>query len=137
MAAIFDSRDIRMNEGGCAPHGSLYLGSMAYDGRTGGGTLYRLGAGATPEIVDASVTVSNGIDWSPQETACYYVDSATNRIDQYDWAARGLSNRRPLVEVAGDGVPDGLTVDADGRIWVAVFGGAGSAAMARPETSSR
>ena len=121
---IFDNPDIRLNEGGCDPNGQLYLGSMAYDSRTGGGKLYRIFADATVETVEDSVTISNGIDWAPDGTTCYYVDSATHRIDQYDWTPAGISNRRPLVDIPGDGIPDGLTVDADGQIWVAIFGGA-------------
>lgn len=120
---ILHRSDVRMNEGGCDPSGQLYLGSMAYDARSGGGKLYRIPDDAGVETVEDAVTISNGIDWSPDNTSCYYVDSATHRIDQYDWTPAGLSDRRPLVEVSGDGMPDGLTVDADGNIWVAMFGG--------------
>lgn len=120
---VFDNSDVRMNEGGCDPSGRLYIGSMAYDSRTGGGKLYRISGEHEAETVEDSVTISNGIDWSPDGGSCYYVDSPTHRIDRYDWTpAAGLSNRRPLVEIAGPGIPDGLTVDSDGQIWVAIFG---------------
>lgn len=123
LPEVFDNSNVRMNEGGCDPSGQLYLGSMAYNSRTGAGSLYRIFDDTTVETVEDAVTISNGIDWSPDGSSCYYVDSATQRIDQYDWTPTGLSNRRPLVDIAGPGMPDGLTVDADGQIWVAIFGG--------------
>lgn len=115
---------VRMNEGGCDPAGNLYLGSMAYDGREGGGTLYRFGPDLAPVVAVPEVTISNGLEWSPDETLAYYVDTRTGRIDVFDWDAEGgLRNRRPLVEVDGEGGPDGLTVDAEGGVWVALYGG--------------
>lgn len=129
LTEIITDGDVRLNEGGCDPNGALYLGSMAYDARVGGGKLYRIvgadGENRAVEVdtVEDAVTISNGIDFSPDGNRCYYVDSATNRIDQYDWTPAGLTNRRPLADVPGVGIPDGLTVDAEGQIWVAVFGG--------------
>lgn len=120
---LLDDSAVRMNEGGCAPDGTLYLGSMAYNSATGGGTLYRVWPDGAHQVIDPAVTISNGIDWSPDGRTCYYVDTPTGRIDQFDWTPDGLSGRRPLTEMEGEGAPDGLTVDADGRIWVAVFGG--------------
>ena len=124
LPPIFESSGVRMNEGGCDPSGQLYLGSMAYDNRTGGGKLYSINDQLEAVVVEDSVTTSNGIDWSPDGHTCYYVDSGTHRVDRYDWnAATGLSNRRPFLDIAGPGIPDGLTIDTDGQIWVAIFGG--------------
>lgn len=123
LPEIFDDASVRMNEGGCDPAGNLYLGSMAYDSRPDGGALYRIFPDGTAETVDDTVTISNGIDWSPDGHICYYVDSATHRIDQFDWTPHGLAKRRPLTRIEGPGIPDGLTVDAEGNIWTAIFGG--------------
>jgi sugar lactone lactonase YvrE len=117
--------DVRMNEGGCDPDGRFYCGSMAYDQKPGGGTLYRLDPDGIVEIVLNGVTVSNGLEWSPDGTLAYYVDTASGAIDVFDYDRdSGLTGRRTFVEVPGDdGHPDGLTVDSQGGIWVALYGG--------------
>ena len=72
------------------------------------------------------MTLSNGIDWSPDGTNMYYVDSRLQRIDMLDYdAAGGVGGRRTFAEIPpGAGMPDGLTVDVDGHVWVALWGGA-------------
>lgn len=120
---IITDSGVRMNEGGCDPAGNLYVGTMAHDSSPARGTLYRIDSAHSSTVAESGVTISNGIDWSPDGRSCYYVDSPTQRIDQYDWSPSGLSNRRPLADVVGTGAADGLTVDADGNIWTAIFGG--------------
>ena len=117
--------DARMNDGGCDPDGRFYCGSMAYDRRPGGGALYRLDPELTVHRVLESATISNGLDWSPDGSLAYYVDTETSRVDVFDYTAdAGLDNRRPFAEIdPAGGRPDGLTVDADGGIWVALNGG--------------
>jgi sugar lactone lactonase YvrE len=124
-----DRPETRMNDGACDPAGRFWAGSMAFEFRTrpGAGALYRLDPDGRVTVMLSGVTLSNGIDWSPDGRLMYYVDSGTQRVDVFDFdVARGaLSNRRPLVRIgAATGVPDGLTVDADGFIWLAVWGGA-------------
>ncbi|GAB7192752.1 SMP-30/gluconolactonase/LRE family protein [Kineococcus sp. NUM-3379] len=123
---------VRMNEGGCDPDGRLYVGSMAYDqgeGRGDGrGSVYRLDPDGSVEVAWGGVTISNGLGFSPDGSRAYYVDTPTGRIDVLDYdPAAGLTGRRPLVQVTdhGPGHPDGLTVDAEGYVWVALFGGGG------------
>lgn len=118
---------IRMNEGGCDPQGRFYCGSMAYDAGAGRGALFRLDVDGTVERVLDRVTISNGLAWAPDGATAYYVDTPTHRVDAFDFDAdRGrLHNRRTLVHVPEDvGDPDGITVDAEGCIWVALWGGA-------------
>ncbi|MBB5789532.1 SMP-30/gluconolactonase/LRE family protein [Jiangella mangrovi] len=117
---LWNGDAVRANDGGCAPDGAFYLGSMAYDETPGAGTLYRIDpAGAAAPVVKG-VTVSNGIGWSPDGTRAYYVDTTTDRIDVFDWSeATGLTGRRTWTEVPG--WPDGLTVDAEGGVWVATY----------------
>lgn len=125
LPELWQDDGVRMNEGGCDPDGRFYCGSMAYDQTTGAGSLYRLAPDGSVEVVLDSVTVSNGLEWSPDGTLAYYNDTPTQRVDVFDYSTeRGLHNRRPLVAIpSADGSPDGLTVDADGGIWVALFGG--------------
>ena len=69
------------------------------------------------------VTISNGLEWSPDGSLAYYDDTATGRVDVFDYDAdTGLTGRRPFVELTDGERPDGLTVDADGGVWVALNG---------------
>lgn len=115
------SAAIRSNDAKADPQGRLWLGTMAYDERSAIGRLYRLDVGASQllPVVD-DVTVSNGIGWSPEGDLMYYIDSATRRIDMFDFDDGFLKNRRPFATVY-DGIPDGLCVDAEGGVWVAIW----------------
>jgi sugar lactone lactonase YvrE len=116
---------LRMNEGGCDSDGRFYCGSMAYDAAPGRGSLFRLDPDGVVTEVLTGCTVSNGLEWSPDGRTAYYVDSATHRIDAFDYDYEsGLTGRRPVVDIPpAHGSPDGLTVDAEGGIWVAMWGG--------------
>jgi sugar lactone lactonase YvrE len=125
LPPVVHDRRLRMNEGGCDPDGRFYCGTMAYDHNEGQGSLYCLHTDRTASRVVGGVTISNGLDWSPDGTIAYYVDSATQRIDRFDYSAElGLTERRPFVRIPEtSGAPDGLTVDSDGHVWVALWGG--------------
>ena len=114
----------RANDAAVAPDGSLWAGTMRYDEAPGGGTLSRLTGDGSFETVLDDVAVSNGTGWSPDGRRMYYIDSPTRRLDVFDFEAGRPVNRRPLVEIEeGAGFPDGLTVDADGCVWVALWDG--------------
>jgi sugar lactone lactonase YvrE len=124
---VIDSAIVRFNDGKPDPWGGFWAGTMQRDeGKDGLGCLYRLGPdGAISELVPR-VSLSNGLDWTDDLTRFYYVDSPTGDIDLFDTDPQtgALSNRRRFADVTPDdeGVPDGLTLDADGGIWVAVWG---------------
>lgn len=116
----------RTNDGACDPWGCFWVGTLAHDERPGAGALYRVAADHTVTQVLGGVSVSNGIDWSPDGSAMYYVDSGSGRVDVFDVdpADGQVAGRRSLVEVDVPGaVPDGLTVDAEGFLWVALWDG--------------
>ncbi|MFE1799722.1 SMP-30/gluconolactonase/LRE family protein [Streptomyces sp. NPDC059517] len=114
----------RANDAAVAPDGSLWAGTMRYDEAPGGGTLTRVAPDGSAETVLDDVAVSNGTGWSPDGRLMYYIDSPTRRIDVFDVDGQQVSNRRQLAVVEeGDGFPDGLTVDADGCVWVALWDG--------------
>lgn len=126
VAEAFADPAIRMNDGGCDAAGGFLCGSMAYDHTPGAGTLFRLDPDGTVSTVLRDVTISNGFCLDPAGRLAYYVDTPTGRIDVFDVAPDGatLSSRRPFVTMeTGAGWPDGLTVDADGGVWVALYGG--------------
>lgn len=117
----------RMNDGCCDARGRFWAGTMAIDPPRGRvGSLYRLDPGGAVTRVLSEVTISNGIDWSPDGRLMYYVDTGTSRIDVFDFDPEtgGAENRRPLVHVPADrGHPDGMVVDAEGFLWLALWAG--------------
>jgi sugar lactone lactonase YvrE len=122
----FTDPGLRMNDGGCDPQGRFYCGNMAYAETPGAGSLYRLDPDGAVSVVLRDVTISNGIAWSADGTQVYYNDTPTHRTDVFDFDAESgtLNNRRALAEIdPALGAPDGLTIDAEGGIWVALWGG--------------
>ncbi len=114
----------RANDAAVAPDGSLWVGTMRYDEAPGGGTLSRVTGDGSVSVVLDDVAVSNGTGWSPSGTLMYYIDSPTRRVDVFDHADGRVTNRRPFAEIEdGAGFPDGLTVDAAGCVWVALWAG--------------
>ncbi|MET7284706.1 SMP-30/gluconolactonase/LRE family protein [Streptomyces sp. NPDC005573] len=114
----------RANDAAVAPDGSLWAGTMRYDEAPGGGTLSRLTGAGTVWTAPDPVTVGNGTGWSPDGRLMYHVDSPTRRVDVFDHDADGIRGRRTLAVIEeGAGYPDGLTVDADGCVWVALWDG--------------
>jgi sugar lactone lactonase YvrE len=118
---------VRMNDAACDPQGRFWVGSMAYDEAPGAGTLYRYGLDGALATVLTGVTISNGIGWSPDGASMYYIDSGAATVSVYDFdAATGeIANGRALAvfDAAREGMPDGLCVDDEGCLWVAVWGG--------------
>ncbi len=122
----FTDTGVRMNDGGCDPAGRFFCGSMAYDAAPGRGALYRFDPDGTVTRVLTGLTISNGLAWTPDGSLAYYVDTGTGRVDVFDYAVgpATLSDRRPVVHVDPErGQPDGLAVDAEGGIWVALWQG--------------
>ena len=127
LAAVEPDRpENRMNDGACDRAGRFFAGTMADDERPGAGALYRLDPDLTVTTMLTGTGISNGIGWSPDERLMYYVDSLTYQVDVFDYdpATGAIDGRRRFAAVGqGDVMPDGLTVDADGGVWVAVWGG--------------
>jgi sugar lactone lactonase YvrE len=114
---------LRFNDAACDPRGRVWVGSMHIGCTLAAGTLYRLDPGGVLTGVIAGVTISNGLGWSPSGSRMYYVDTPTRRIDvlDYDIETGAVSGRRMFADLTGaDGRPDGLTVDAEGCVWVAL-----------------
>ena len=115
-----------MNDGACDPQGRFWAGTLAEDFRPGGGALYRLDPKGQVELVLDDLTISNGLGWSPDGTIMYLADSGPRVVHEFrfDGDAGTISDGRVLITVAEEvGAPDGLTVDADGDLWVAIYGG--------------
>ena len=135
VAEATSRRDVRMNDGYVDPVGSFWAGTASLEGRDGQGVLYRLDADGRVHAMLEPVTTSNGIDWSPDGRLVYYADTRTRRIDVFDFNAerQTLGRRRPFVDFTGEaGRPDGLVVDAEGGVWVALWRG-GAVRRYRPD----
>jgi len=134
-----DDPSIRMNDGKCDSQGRFWAGTMAYDIRPGGGALYRLNPDHSVHTMLTGVTISNGLDWTDDDRTMYHIDSLDGHgtdhlslgVDAFDFdAATGsMANRRRVAEVPNDLTaptgfiaPDGMTLDSQGHLWVAVHG---------------
>jgi sugar lactone lactonase YvrE len=118
--------EVRMNDGNCDPQGRFWAGTMAYAETPGAGRLYRLELDGRCTLVLDGLTISNGIGWSPDGATMYLADSGTDRVEAFDFDGDtgAISGRRTFVRIEQPGAaPDGLTVDEEGGIWVALWDG--------------
>lgn len=119
-------RGQRMNDGKCDARGRFWAGTMSASTPVpGSGTLYRLDADRTVTPMLGGVTISNGLGWSPDNRTMYFIDTPTGRVDAFDFdlASGTIDNRRGCAQVTqGEASPDGMAVDAEGCLWVAVWG---------------
>jgi sugar lactone lactonase YvrE len=121
-----DRPDLRMNDGSCDRAGRFWAGTMALDERPEAGALYRLDRAGRVETMLRPVTISNGIDWTADDRHMYFIDSPTQSVDVFDFdlESGAIRNRRAFVRIPVEqGVPDGLTLDADDHVWVSLWRG--------------
>jgi sugar lactone lactonase YvrE len=118
--------NLRMNDGKADPLGRFVGGTMTFgDPEPKAGSLWSFGPEGVQCILDG-VTISNGLDWSDDGKSMFYIDTPTQRIDSFDYDldTGRIGNRRTLIEIpVSMGSPDGMCVDAEGGIWVALWGG--------------
>lgn len=117
--------NIRFNDGKCDPSGRFWVGTMAMDSRRKGAVLYRMDKDKTIRTMLDSVTISNGIVWTADKKTMYYNDTPTGTVQGFDYNDKTgeITNRRVVIKIPrGGGSPDGMTIDADGNLWVALWG---------------
>jgi sugar lactone lactonase YvrE len=127
LARPEDGKEVkmRMNDACADPAGRFWAGSMAFDFTPDAGSLYRVDPDGTVEKVLDGVTISNGPAFDAAGTTMYFTDSARARIDRFhvDPESGALSDRRLFVQMKGRGEnPDGMAVDDEDHVWVAVWG---------------
>ena len=117
----------RFNDGKCDPAGRLWAGTMEFDGEPDQGALYCLDLDHSVTKKVAPVTISNGIVWTAEAKTMYYVDTARNDVREYDYDLDSgeISNERVVIEREGPGHFDGMSIDEEGMLWIALFGGGG------------
>ncbi|HYW55559.1 MAG TPA: SMP-30/gluconolactonase/LRE family protein [Polaromonas sp.] len=114
----------RYNDGKCDRMGRLWIGTLDMGTAANRGNLFRVDPDGTWKKMDSGFTVANGLGWSPDNKQMYFTDSSRRTIYTYDFDLRAgtISNRRPLITLPPtDGTPDGLTVDEEGCLWVAIW----------------
>lgn len=119
--------DVRANDGKSDPAGRFVGGTMTVgDARPDAGALWSLAGGDATPLVD-SATIANGLAWTADGATMYWIDTPTGRVDAFDYdvATGRVSERRPHIVIdEAWGAPDGMCIDTDGRLWVALWGGA-------------
>lgn len=116
--------DTRCNDGKCDPQGRFWIGTCS--DTPGAAALYRYDPDGRVQTMETNLTISNGLGWSPDGGTFYLTDSTPHKIYAYDFEPRSgtLSRRRVLVDLSAEAVePDGLTIDAQGNIWTALWDG--------------
>jgi sugar lactone lactonase YvrE len=113
----------RTNDGAVDPSGRFLIGTLSLDGRRGQERLVRLEHDGSLTVIDDDLGLSNGVAWSPDDATFYSVDTLASTIwaREYDPMGLAVGARRALVHIDG-GLPDGLAVDEEGMLWVAVWG---------------
>jgi sugar lactone lactonase YvrE len=121
-----DVPETTMNDGKCDAAGRFWAGTKDDPGGRALAALYRLDPDHTCTRILTGITISNGIGWSLDQRTMYYIDSPTHRIDAFDFELEGgsVSHRRRLIDLPSEwGLPDGMTVDEEGFLWVAFYDG--------------
>ena len=126
IANPIKEKDIRFNDGKCDPAGRFWVGTMALDARKGAAVLYRIDTDKTIHQVLDNLTISNGIVWSADQKTMYFIDTPTGQVQAFDFNGKTgeIGNGRVVVEIAkSEGSPDGMAIDADGNLWIALHKG--------------
>lgn len=116
----------RFNDGRCDPRGRFWAGTMAIDGSPGAGSLLRLDPDGTVHRILEGTTISNGLAWSADGATLYYIDTGGQAIQAFDFDLEtgGVSRGRAVVDVPAElGRPDGMAIDVEGMLWVALWDG--------------
>lgn len=116
--------NIRFNDGKCDPAGRLWVGSMGLDQKAYRASLYSIDRGVPTQQLD-SMTISNGIVWSSDQKTMYYINTPDENVKAFDYdvATGQISNERVVIEIGGIGYPDGMAIDAEDMLWIALWNG--------------
>lgn len=119
--------NVRFNDGKCDPAGRFWVGTMEKTAKANAAKLYMLRDDSL-HVKENNITISNGIVWDTNKNIMYYIDTPTQQVVAYDYEPRtgGISNKQVVVEVPKEkGSPDGMSIDAEGKLWIAHWGGNG------------
>ena len=126
MSQPYQDTNLRLNDGKCDPSGRFWVGTMTMNNTRKGGKLYKLDHDGKVTVMLDSVSISNGIVWSSDRKSMYYNDTPTSTVQAFDYddLTGTISNQRVIIKFKpGEGNPDGMSIDADDNIWIALWGG--------------
>ena len=121
-----DDPSMRMNDGKCDRSGRFYASTMAFAATEGAGELVRLDLDGSVHVQDTGLTIGNGLAWTADDTRLYFVETMGAGVDVFDvdTATGDLSNRKRAFDIPADaGLPDGMCIDDEGALWVALWQG--------------
>jgi sugar lactone lactonase YvrE len=123
LDVLGDNTEVRFNDAKCDPAGRALAGTMAYDSQPGAGALYRLEPGPSVTVLLPTRTVSNGMAWNAAGDRFYYIDTTDQRIAIFGYST-SLGEPLSVIDVpVAEGSPDGMCIDDDGALWVALWDG--------------
>ena len=134
-----DMKNNRFNDGKCDPAGRFWAGTMDLQATAGKGSLYMLDINGSIHEKLAPVSISNGICWSLDSTIMYYIDTPTRKVLAFDFDLETGNIKQPRTVISipeKEGSPDGMTIDSEGNLWIALWDG-GAVACYNPQTGKR
>lgn len=136
IAQPIQEKDIRFNDGKCDAAGRFWVGTMALDTRKGAAVLYRMDLDQTIAQMLDNLTISNGIVWTADNKTMYFIDTRSQQVKAFDFNLENgsISNGRTTIEIdKADGSPDGMAIDENDNLWIALHGG-GAVVNYNPKT---
>ena len=118
--------DIRFNDGKCDPAGRFWVGTMALDSREGAAVLYRMERDGNLHLILDKLSVSNGLVWTADKKTMFFIDTPTRKVQRfaYNDETGDISKQGDVIRIPEtEGKPDGMTIDSEGNLWVALYGG--------------
>jgi sugar lactone lactonase YvrE len=115
----------RFNDGKSSPDGHFWAGSMSLNETDPSGSLYSIDEDFKVKKQEGGLTISNGLCWSLDKKYFYFINTPSLQIVRYDYTNGNMSNKKTLITIdaAKDGYPDGMTIDVEGNLWIAHWGG--------------
>jgi sugar lactone lactonase YvrE len=125
LAKVLTDAETRFNDGKCDPYGNFIAGTMRYEPKPNTAALYSYDRTGKVKTILTGIGLSNGLCWDDSGKSFFYIDTLTNQIArfEYDGEAGIVSAKQVIYQVEGGGSPDGMTIDLEGNLWVALWGG--------------